>query len=213
MKIATSGNFSRDYFDNGVESHLSSYQDYLSGGYQAERIVPKATAILEAAGMSAGDSLLDFGCAAGYFVHFYRQAGLDAVGLDVSRDALSAAPSPTRQHLYARQDKDTTAFKDKEFDLVVAKDVLEHIPESALDALISELQRIGDKLFVSVPITHVDGGAFIDAQDESDPSHVIRLSEASWKAKFKGRIELLPGVCEVLKNQQRVKANFTALIH
>lgn len=213
--VPTSGAYDKSYFDHGIATGVSGLSDYLSNGYLPDLWMPRMMAVFQAAGLQSGQSMLDFGCAAGYAVRCAVELGINATGLDVSSAALSNCDSTVTSRLANRADVDTYDFMDEAFDLVFAKDVLEHIPPQGLSRVVSELLRVGRQLFACVPIAAWDDGPYIDETAENDVTHVVRLSAESW-CKLLGEAgrkpRPLPGVCEIMKNRDRVVGNLAVLV-
>jgi len=81
-----------------------------------------------------GKEVLDLGCCGGYFSVKFAKLGAKVTGVDMSKNALNAAK------YYAKKEKvkikfilgDATKIKAKEvFDFILAKDIIEHIPDDA----------------------------------------------------------------------------------
>lgn len=92
----------------------------------------------------AHGSLLDAGCGTGGFLAwaastetFTRLCGIDlsVEAVDLARETVPAA------ELHAAP-LDRVPFGDQEFDVVVSFDVLQHVPDGALDASLKELRRV-----------------------------------------------------------------------
>lgn len=74
-----------------------------------------------------GDRVLDVGCGPGYDTSELQQRGIEAIGLDISSDALRMA---ARQSLTVVRGEPTAyPFGDSTFDSVVLSQVLEHLPD------------------------------------------------------------------------------------
>ncbi len=95
---------------------------------------------------------LDVGCAFGFAVEALRELGVRAYGVDFSSYAVEHAAPSVRAWV---QRGDLTAglpFRDGEFDLVTAFEVLEHLPPASVPAAVRELRRIcGGHLLASMP--------------------------------------------------------------
>lgn len=83
--------------------------------------------------------MLDVGCSAGDWVEFARELGWDAWGADISQEAIGRAPASVREHLKVA-DVTKGMFGGK-FDFVTTRDLLEHIWEKDIDALIDGIHR------------------------------------------------------------------------
>ena len=94
-------------------------------------------------------SLLDVGCGNGHFVNsMLRTEPIGRVcGVDRSRSALSLVKTEKYE-----ASADNLPFKDNEFDLVCAFEVLEHLPIAIYEQAIREITRVAKKhVLISVP--------------------------------------------------------------
>ncbi len=88
-----------------------------------------------------GDRALDLGCGEGAFTAVLAAAGAEAVGADVARAALSrAANMHPELDFRLTSIRGPLPFKDNEFDLVWASEVIEHIADTA--RWLSEVRRV-----------------------------------------------------------------------
>ena len=85
--------------------------------------------------------ILDFGCGTGLVGHFLRESfdtdKLELTGVDISEVALERS-KPFYDHLYM---KDDCTLPEDQYDLVVLNSVLEHIYDSNLKILFSEIKK------------------------------------------------------------------------
>jgi 2-polyprenyl-3-methyl-5-hydroxy-6-metoxy-1,4-benzoquinol methylase len=122
--------------------------------------------------------VLDIGCGVGLLVEQFTQLGYDTAGVDVHSAAIELSVCPERCFLAT-----TTAqlnFPDRYFDLIVSREVLEHIPISDIDECIKEWNRIGNgKMVHFIAVTERGYSAM------QDPTHVNIQTEAWWAEKFR----------------------------
>ena len=85
--------------------------------------------------------ILDFGCGTGLVGHFLRESfdtdKLELTGVDISEVALERS-KPFYDHIYM---KDDCTLPEGQYDLVVLNSVLEHIYDSNLRILFSEIKK------------------------------------------------------------------------
>ena len=184
--------YDADYYLRGKESGKSLYSNY--------RWMPNLTgkmvdAIVYHLGILQSDTILDFGCARGYVVRALRELGYSAWGYDVSEWAVENADEKVRDYLIRYEG----IVMRTDFDWVIAKDVLEHVPQVV--GTISSLMNITNKgLFVVVPLSAVDTESYVVEDYEKDVTHIHRLTLATWVRYFTRpgwRVECsyrLPGV-------------------
>jgi predicted SAM-dependent methyltransferase len=116
------------------------------------------------------ESVLELGCARGYVLKRLQDAGVRAQGLEVS------------DHCYQTRVCDGIKtwdltrtpwpFRDQEFDLSVSVAVLEHIPESAIEAVASEIRRVSRR--------GLHGVDFGEHDDGFDKTHCLFRDQAWW---------------------------------
>jgi SAM-dependent methyltransferase len=100
-----------------------------------------------AEGLLAGrlhGALLDAGCGTGGFLAWAASTGAFTrlAGVDLSVEAIELARETVPQAELHAAPLDRIPFDDEAFDLVVTLDVLQHVPESVLDASLKELRRV-----------------------------------------------------------------------
>jgi len=124
-----------------------------------------------AARLAGGARVLDAGCGVGYGSARLAQAARRVVGLEVSWEAVAAA---RRQYAssrleFVRGDCLALPFPDGSFDLVVALEVIEHLPE--WEKLLAESRRVltGEgRLLVSTP----NRLYYQESRESPNPFHV-----------------------------------------
>ncbi len=168
--------YDADYFLRGKETGKSLYSDYR---WLPDLTIPMVCAMVRHLGMGPSDSVLDFGCARGYTVRAFREMGYNAWGYDVSQWAMENADETVKEYLVSNY---STLFADS-FDWVIAKDVLEHVPQVA--DTIADLMCMARKgVFAVVPLSAVDGGRYVVRCYEKDVTHIHRLTLRTWAGHF-----------------------------
>ena len=96
----------------------------------------------------ASDRVLDIGCGNGRFGYFQRPSCGELVGIDAGAHF---APEPLRRVDLTRGDVRLLPFAEGSFDKAYSLDVLEHLTEEGVVAMLSEARRVlrpGGKFFV-----------------------------------------------------------------
>ncbi len=170
----TDETYNADYYERGVEKGLSGYTNY---HWRPEYCLPLANELKERFVFGENETVLDFGCAKGYMVKAFRLLGVKAYGYDVSEYAVANADPVVKPFLY-------NFLPDAgEFGLVIAKDVLEHIPKEELQSTLKTLRELTTQvLFVVVPLG--DNGVFRIREYELDRTHVVKEDEEWWINQF-----------------------------
>lgn len=161
--------FDEKYFEDGVRHRVSAYENYR---WMPERTIREASSIINNIKF---DTVLDYGCAKGFMVHALRLLGKEAYGADVSEYAVENCHPKVKEYL---QVIESTEQLSGGWDLIIAKDVLEHIPKDLIPSVLSELRRRCKTLFVAVPLG--DGKRYRIREYEMDVTHVVREPEEWW---------------------------------
>ncbi len=170
-------NYNEEYFENGITSGKSGYQDYR---WMPERTIKFAHKIIKELGLRDGDRVLDFGCAKGYLVKAFRILDIDAYGCDISEYAMSEADKDIAPYLV--EIKNGKIPFDERFEHVISKDVFEHLDIAGLEKTLDECARVSDKLFSVIPLGN--GKKYIVPQYEDDVTHILRKSREWWEDRF-----------------------------
>jgi SAM-dependent methyltransferase len=96
--------------------------------------------LLDAAGLRAGDSVLDVACGAGYVAAAARDRGADAIGVDFSAAQIRLAQQTYPDIRFVEGDAEALPFADGAFDAVVNGFGLPHVPDP--DKVAAEAYRV-----------------------------------------------------------------------
>lgn len=122
-------------------------------------------------------SILDAGCGNGAITN-HLPADRHIEGCDISKAALAHVRCPTKI-----ADLTDLPFSDGEFDLVLATDVLEHIPETTYARALSELYRVSSRwILVAVPYKEILDAATVECRSCKTLFHV-HLHQRSYSAR------------------------------
>lgn len=161
--------FNEDYFEDGVRKRVSAYEKF---SWMPERTIREASSIINNIKF---DTVLDYGCAKGFMVYAMRLLGKEAYGADVSEYAVNNCHPKVKDYLQVIEKTEQLAGG---WDLIIAKDVLEHIPKELIPSVLSELRRRCKILFVAVPLG--DGQRYRIREYEIDVTHLVREPEEWW---------------------------------
>jgi len=179
--------FDENYFEHGQEKRISGYTSY---GWMPERSYPEAISIANALELDSSESVLDFGCAKGYLVTALVHLGYNAYGLDISEYAIANCHPDVKDRVWIDNgDFWREPIEGNVCSWLIAKDVMEHIPEADIPATLTKLRYATEKgaLFV-IPLG--EDNKFRIREYEIDVTHVTRKDEGWWtqqmlKAGFK----------------------------
>jgi SAM-dependent methyltransferase len=119
------------------------------------------------------ETVLDVGCGIGFLVQALRQRGVSAWGFDISEYAISQVPASVKAYCEVAS---VTDGVERDFDLIVCVEVLEHIPPHLTDLALENLTAHTDQiLFSSTP------------DDDEEPTHINLRSPDEWVVAFAER--------------------------
>lgn len=156
--------YDEGYWERGEGSNYVAYSD--DPGW------PLTVGALSFATRMVEPTLLEFGCAKGWFLHHAVEGGFDAYGVDPSRWAL-AHPAPGVEGRMELGNAQT--HTDAQADVVCSWEVLEHIEETEVDEALANMWA------------HVKpGGLFVHriclpgAMHDEDHTHVTVRPRSWW---------------------------------
>ncbi len=168
--------FDRDYYEDGVRKGVSGYEGYK---WLPTRSLSEAISITEKINFN---SVIDYGCAKGFMVHALSLLGKHAKGVDISEYAVTNCMPQVKNKLHLIRNVSDMQSLEK-VDLVIAKDVLEHLDEKAIEIALKVFGVMCDTVFIVVPLG--DGnGRFRIREYEIDKTHVTREDEEWWINKI-----------------------------
>jgi len=165
--------YDKDYFESGKKSNYKGYLDSLNWKLLAEELIMLLD--LE------GKTVLDVGCAYGYLVRRLRELGIHAYGIDISDYAMKQ-----RVCELVHGDARYLPFRSNAFHVVIALELIEHIPAEFEDMLLDELIRVSKEwILIRTPRKR--------KEEDIDIGHVNIKPYEEWIKIFqeKGTIYLL----------------------
>jgi len=126
-------------------------------------------------------TLVDVGCGTGELVRNLRLLGIDARGIEISKDALSLARREVKPFLI-EGDITNIPLKNNAVDMAVTFDVLEHIERSKLQKSVNETVRVAKKQVLHKIFTQEN--SLLNFFHCEDPSHVSVFSRGFWDRLF-----------------------------
>jgi len=160
--------FTKDYYEDGVRKHISGYENYK---WEPTRSIPEALDIQKEFTFK---TCVDYGCAKGFLVNALRIIGIDAYGEDISEYAVENCHLNVREYV--------SLPTDKYYDLLICKDVLEHVEEEDLPKVLQFLKKKSNQFFFVVPLGDED--RFRIREYEVDITHVTKKNEEWWIKLF-----------------------------
>lgn len=139
----------RNYWNQSIDDHgrfssigIQKYPEEINK-FRKQGIYPLLDNIQERIEISPQrGSVLDVGCGTGVYTEFYERGGLDATGVDLSRNAVATASEFGSNH-YCAGSAPVLPFQDSSFDLIHCFSVLYHITnENEWETALRELTRV-----------------------------------------------------------------------
>lgn len=180
--IIKSNLYDQNYFENGVVSGVSGYENYR---WMPELTLRMAFHMINTLGIKAGQSILDFGCAKGFLVKSFRLFDFEAFGCDISSYAISTVDKDIQNFCWPIEGcNDSNIFKRK-YDWMISKDVFEHLNEQDLRYLLTKSRDYVKKIFLVIPLADNDEcGKYIIPEYDNDVTHVLAKSSKWWTNLF-----------------------------
>lgn len=160
--------FTKDYYEDGVRKHISGYEDYR---WMPTRSIPEA---LDIKNYFNFNTCVDYGCAKGFLVHALRIIGCDAYGEDISEYAVENCHSSVKDYI--------SLPNRKHYDLLICKDVLEHVEVKDLPGVLQFFKKKSNQFFFVIPLG--DNDRFRIREYEVDVTHVTKKDEEWWIRLF-----------------------------
>jgi len=180
VEVDESSIYDAAYYECGIESGLSLYQNYR---WVPELTIPMVMTIIDFLGIKRGQTVLDFGCAKGYAVKALRLLGRSGFGVDVSEYAIKCVDSDVKRfclHKKGPTYNDRKLGFPRSFDFCIAKDVFEHL---SVFELSEELYTVPtDRIFAVIPLG--EEGRFRAPANDLDVTHKICEPENYWADFF-----------------------------
>jgi 2-polyprenyl-3-methyl-5-hydroxy-6-metoxy-1,4-benzoquinol methylase len=130
-------------------------------------------------------SLLDVGCGPGFLMALLAELGVLSDGIDFSAASLELAPETVRDRIAIGE---VTDLPDPEasYDVVVCREVLEHLTVVQVRRAVAEMCRVSSRLvYVTTRFNPDPGGLLaVATEPEVDPTHITLLAKPLLRALF-----------------------------
>jgi len=165
--------YDREYFEGQWRTTAPAYT--LDARRKAEGRHPK---ILKE--LFGGMSILDVGCGPGFLVQMLRELGMDAGGIDPSKEAVEMSRL-TRDRICCCHVTDAPS---KVADVAICREVLEHLTVAEVAVMVAELFRVARKAVYITTRFHHSPRSVFDVTDERDvdPTHQTLMTQPMLRA-------------------------------
>jgi ubiquinone/menaquinone biosynthesis C-methylase UbiE len=129
--------------------------------------------------------VLDVGCGPGFLMHFLHELGVSADGIDGSAASLALAPGTVRDRIIVGP-VTRPQVPPASYDLVVCREVLEHLTVLQIRRTVTELCRASSRFVYVTTRFHPDPDGLLDftSEPEVDPTHISLLAKDLLRCMF-----------------------------
>lgn len=166
-----SEDYDKEYFEDGTKSNYVSYGD--DPGW-----IPTASVLARL--LEPKSSMLEVGCAKGYFVKAALIFGINCIGIDISQYAIANAVTGVKNRVFVQNIAEAHY---KNLDSVVSWEMLEHVPEDEVNTVLLNLHAASKAGGLQVHRICLDMASNYAHQDK-DHTHVTVKPRQWWEERF-----------------------------
>jgi len=135
---------------------------------------------------------LDLGCGPGALMHLLWELGVEADGIDFAQSSRGLATPEVRDRITVGSVTDSTLKPPDSYDLVISREVLEHLTVREIRQAVSNMARMTSKFVYVTTRFHPDPASLLDftTQFDVDSTHITLLNKDLLRLLF-----LLEGCC------------------
>ena len=129
---------------------------------------------------------LDLGCGPGALMHLLWELGVDVEGIDFAESSPRLATKEVRDRITVGQVTDPTLKSANAYDLVVCREVLEHLTVLQVRQAVANMARMTAKFIYVTTRFHPQPASLLDftTQFDVDPSHITLLNKDMLRLLF-----------------------------
>jgi len=122
---------------------------------------------------------LDLGCGPGALMHLLWEIGVDVEGIDFAESSPRLATPEVRDRIAVGQVTDPTLKPANAYDLVICREVLEHLTVLQVRQAVANMVRMTSKFIYVTTRFHPQPASLLDftTQFDVDPSHITLLNK------------------------------------
>ena len=164
--------FNEDYFERGLESGLSCYSNYR---WLHKQTIMACGAIIKFAEIEKEHTLLDFGASKGFYVKGFLELGIESWGWDISKYAVDNCHPDVKDRM-TLLDMNQSFPKNRWYDWVLAKDVLEHLAIDKMRIFLKDIPAPRGYFIIPLGL----GNRFNDPRNNMDITHKLCMPAWWW---------------------------------
>jgi ubiquinone/menaquinone biosynthesis C-methylase UbiE len=129
---------------------------------------------------------LDLGCGPGALMHLLHELGVNVEGIDFAESSLRIATPEVRDRITIGEVTDQTLKPADTYDLVICREVLEHLTVLQVRQAVSNMVRMSSKYIYVTTRFHPEPASLLDftTQFDVDPSHITLLNKDMLRLMF-----------------------------
>jgi SAM-dependent methyltransferase len=122
--------------------------------------------------------VLDVGCGPGFLMLFLHELGIDVQGVDFAEASKTLAPKEIRDRIAIGEVTDER-FADRAFDLVICREVMEHLSVLQVRRTVAQICRCSSRFVYVTTRYHPEPRDLLDLTTdfETDPTHITLMSK------------------------------------
>ncbi len=129
---------------------------------------------------------LDLGCGPGALMHLLWEQGVDVEGIDFAESSKRLATPDVRDRIAIGSVTDTTLKGDNCVDLVICREVIEHLTVLEVKKAVANMVRMTSRLVYITTRYHPNPADLLDfnQSDDLDPTHITLLNKDLLRLMF-----------------------------
>ena len=129
---------------------------------------------------------LDLGCGPGALMHLLWELGVDVEGIDFAESSKQLATPEVRDRITVGVVTDQTLKPAGAYDLVICREVLEHLTVLQVKQAVANMVRLTSKFIYVTTRFHPNPASLLDftTQFDVDPSHITLLNKDMLRLMF-----------------------------
>ncbi len=129
---------------------------------------------------------LDLGCGPGALMHLLHEIGVNVEGIDFAESSKALATPEVRDRITVGQVTDATLKPAGSYDLVICREVLEHLTVLQVRQAVANMVRMTSKFIYVTTRFHPEPASLLDftTQFDVDPSHITLLNKDMLRLMF-----------------------------
>jgi SAM-dependent methyltransferase len=130
--------------------------------------------------------VLDLGCGPGALMHLLWELGVDVEGIDFAESSRQLATPEVRDRIMTGVVTDQTLKPANAYDLVICREVIEHLTVLQVRQAVSNMARMTSKFIYVTTRFHPDPANLLDftTQFDVDPTHITLLNKDMLRLMF-----------------------------